>query len=43
VEGVEGVLLLDAFRVIAVRTRGVNQREEVVTTFERAIMLPLQG
>jgi acyl dehydratase len=29
------------FGIVRVRTRGLNQREEVVIAFERAIMLPL--
>jgi len=27
--------------IVRVRTRGLNQREEIVISFERAIMLPL--
>lgn len=29
------------FGIVRVRTRGLNQREEIVIAFERAIMLPL--
>jgi acyl dehydratase len=29
------------FGIVRVRTRGLNQREEVVISFERSIMLPL--
>jgi itaconyl-CoA hydratase len=30
-----------SFGILRVRTRGLNQRDEVVISFERAIMLPL--
>jgi itaconyl-CoA hydratase len=30
-----------AFGIVTVRTRGLNQRDEVVVEFERSIMLPL--
>jgi itaconyl-CoA hydratase len=30
-----------SFGIITVRTRGLNQRDEVVIEFERSIMLPL--
>ncbi len=29
--------------IVTVRTRGLNQRDEVVIEFERSIMLPLEG
>jgi acyl dehydratase len=31
------------FGIVTVRTRGLNQRDEVVIDFERAIMLPIEG
>ena len=31
------------FGIVTVRTRGLNQRDEVVIEFERSIMLPLEG
>jgi acyl dehydratase len=31
------------FGIVSVRTRGLNQRDEVVIEFERSIMLPLEA
>jgi itaconyl-CoA hydratase len=31
------------FGIVSVRTRGLNQRDEVVIEFERSILLPLEG